>query len=175
MDLNLSKLKELILLICEECRDPDKLGAVKLHKILWFSDGRFFTRTGESITGESYIKKQYGPFSSHLNALVEELQAEHRLYVRDVDFHGLTKKEFIAKGRADRSLFTEKELRIVLENVKNICDDHTAASISEKTHNAVWEAAELNEEIPYEALWAARGGKIPDEIVTWAQEQYVQT
>ena len=173
MSLNRNKLKELILLICRECRDPEKLGAVKLQKILWYSDGRSFTMTGEPITGETYIKGQFGPVSPHVNALVRELEAEGKLTVRDVEYKGYPKKEYIARADADKSLFSEGELNLIKENIRNICEDHTASSISERSHNFVWEAAAMNEPIPYEALWAARGaGWVPEDIMEWAKEQY---
>ena len=173
MSLNRAKLKELILLICRECRDPEKLGAVKLQKILWYSDGRSFTMTGEPITGETYIKGQYGPISPASNALMRELESEGKLVIQDVEFHGKTKKEYIAKADADRTLFTDKELSFVMENIKNICEDHTASSISERSHNLVWEMADMHEPIPYETIWAARGaGYVSDEIMEWAKEQY---
>lgn len=172
MSLNRTKLKELILLICRECRDPEKLGAVKLQKILWYSDSRLFTQIGEPITGETYKKGKYGPISSSAKSLIRELEAEGKLAIREVEYHGYPKVEYIAKADADKGIFSERELRIINENIKNICEDHTANTISEKSHDIVWEAAELNEEIPYEAVWAARGVNVPDEIMEWAKDQY---
>jgi hypothetical protein len=172
MTFDREKLKQLILHVCRECRDTSKLGATKLHKVLWYSDGQYFVRNGEPITGETYIKREYGPFSTHLDALVTELQAEGKLTVREVEFHGKLKKEFIAKTDPNMSHFSEKELLLIRDTIKNVCEDHTATSISEKTHNAVWDAAIMYERIPYEALWAARGATITNEDIAWAKAEY---
>ena len=47
---------------------------------------------------------------------------------------------------------------------------HTAMGISEKTHDVIWELAEIGEEIPYEAMWASRLDGVTKEDVKWAQE-----
>lgn len=129
--------------------------------------------TGQPITGETYIKGQFGPVSPNVNALLGELEAEGKLTIRDVEYKGFPKKEYIAKADPNRGLFSEGELNLISENIRNICEDHTAGSISERSHNLVWEVAEMHEPIPYEAIWAARGaGYVPDEIMEWAKEQY---
>ena len=56
--------------------DPRGLGAVKLHKALWFADTNAFLSWGKPITGAKYIKMKYGPFVLNLDELINELVAE---------------------------------------------------------------------------------------------------
>jgi len=172
MTFNRDKFKALVHYICRACTsDPSKLGKVKLHKILWYSDGSHFVLRGEPITGETYIKKQYGPFAIHLEGAVEDLVREGTLFVHLVSYFGMEKTEFIAKGNSDKGVFSEKELAIVNTNIQQICEDHTAASISERTHNEIWEMAALNEPLPYEALLVARFLKPTEDDFSWAKDE----
>jgi hypothetical protein len=171
MTFNTDKFKALVHYICRACADPSKLGKVKLHKILWYSDGSHFLRRGEPITGETYIKKQYGAFAIHLEDVVAELVHEGRLVVNQVPYFGKEKTEFIAKGDSDKGVFSEKELAIVDTNIEYICEDHTAASISERTHNEIWEMAALNEPLPYEALLVARFLEPTEDDFCWAKDE----
>lgn len=40
------RLKALVQYICYQCHDPSVLGAIKLNKILWYSDVIAFARSG---------------------------------------------------------------------------------------------------------------------------------
>lgn len=168
MKFNREKFKALVHYICRECRDPDKLGMTKLHKILWYSDGQSYVRRGEPITGERYIKMEYGPYADHLSAVLTELQKENKVHTRKVEFQDKEKYEIIGKGQPDTSLFTEKELSLVDGFIKHVTEDHTAESISERTHNAIWKMAIMREEIPYEAL-IAKFVSLNDEDMEWAK------
>src|SRR6266487_3415423 len=46
------KLRELILHICIRSEDDEAFGAVKLNKLLFFSDFHAFLRLGKPITGQ---------------------------------------------------------------------------------------------------------------------------
>lgn len=149
---------------------PDKLGAVKLHKILWYADGEHYARTGVPITSEIYKKNQFGPFAVHLSAIVEELEAQGSLTTGEREFYGQNKKDFIGKGEPDTSVFTEKQLRILDDKIDSICFGHTANSISEKSHNEIWAMAEMGEVIPYEAL-IAKFIPVNADDVAWARAE----
>ena len=60
MQFHREKLKELILHVSKKARLRD-LGSIKLNKVLWFSDITAYLHLGEPITGETYLKRQFGP------------------------------------------------------------------------------------------------------------------
>ena len=69
--LDQRKLKALIHYICYQCHDPSVLGATNLNKILWYSDVIAFARAGASITGETYVKQQFGPVPRHILGILK--------------------------------------------------------------------------------------------------------
>jgi hypothetical protein len=150
--------------------EPDKLGAVKLHKILWFADGEHYVRRGKPITGERYIKEEFGPFATHVPEVVNELQMKGYLQTGEKELFGRVQHVFIGKGEPDKSAFSNRELRIVDDKIGSICYGHTARSISEKSHDEVWSMALMHEEMPYQAL-AARFIQPSPEILSWVKDE----
>jgi hypothetical protein len=50
-----------------------------------------------------------------------------------------------------------------------ICTEHTAQSISDTTHDKIWELAEIGEEIPYYTIFASKLGEINEDDIKWAK------
>ena len=150
---NARKLREAVHFVCKKmAHEPEKLGAVKLQKILWYFDVWSFVMTGSTFTGAVYIKKDYGPYTTAIHAIVNDLKRLGRLHT-DVDdeYYGNEKAVFVGKGSTDLSVFTERERRRLEEITVDICESHSATSISEKSHGPVWRMSTLGEEIPFEA------------------------
>src|SRR6266436_422053 len=110
MEINREKFKSLVHYICWRCSDPTKLGAVKLNKALWRADFRAYLELGEPVTGETYVKRQYGPVPSDILQALRELKDEGKLSIRDVEFYEKEKKEFFALTRPDLSTFDPEEV-----------------------------------------------------------------
>lgn len=162
------KFAALVLYICWRCKaDPSKLGAVKLNKILWLSDFVSYYSSGAPITGVRYIKRQYGPVPGAIVPVLRELEAKHLIEQHSVNFHGRTKKEFSVFREPELGMFQQDELNIVDRMIETVCETHTAKSISEASHDHVWQAAEDGEEIPYFTIFA-RPGAITDDEREWA-------
>ena len=174
MNFNQEKFKALVHYVCRTCIDPSKLSATKLHKILWLADVYAYKHCGTPVTGETYKKNLYGPFSTHLDTIVSQLQKENLLFVHEVNLDwGESKKrrEFIGKGDVNKSLFSERELQIINDARDYVCENHTAVSISDKTHDAIWEMALMHEPIPYEAMLVSRLAKVTEEDIEWAKSE----
>jgi len=172
MEFNKEKFKNLVHYICRsKATEPEKLGKTKLHKILWYSEGRSFLLRGEILTGGSYIKKQYGPFSPNLDEILNELKTEGLLTIHPVDFYGKEQIQLIGKGAPDTSLFTDKQLRTIDNVVEQICEDHTAQSISDKSHGEIWRIAADGEPLPFEAVLVENLAPISDEDIEWAKAE----
>lgn len=166
------KYKALVHYICSTSKDPNKLGSTKLHKILWLTDMLAFLNYNKPITNEVYIKKQFGPFSSHLDIVVKELEQEKRLHVREIMWaENKTKLEFIAIGEPEKELFSAEEIRLINDIHAYVSEDHTADSISELTHNDIWKMTYLNDPIPYEAILVSKLAKVTKKDLEWAKEE----
>lgn len=165
--LNQEKLKELVLYICQQANQKD-FGATKLNKILWFADRTAYLTYGSSITGETYVKRQFGPAPKHLLRMQDELIAAKRLETREVQHFGKIRREFRALSPVDFSHFSAGEISLVDEIIQIICDKFTARSISEASHDDIWEMAQMGEEIPYCTVFADELGEIDDADMRWA-------
>lgn len=164
-----AKFTELVHYICHKS-DHDKLGAVKLNKILWFSDVLNFLGWGASITGETYIKRQRGPVPGHVLQTLEKLRNEGALSIAEKPMYGYTKREFVSLKEPNIDFFKAHEISLIDEVIETITNNHTATSISELTHDDIWEMAEIGEAIPYETIMVANLGEIDENDIAWANE-----
>lgn len=169
MSFNYEKFKDLVHYICHMA-DRDELGAIKLNKILWFSDMATYVKHGESLTGATYIKRQFGPVPRDILQALGELASEGKMIVREVPYFGNTKREFISLTEPYINRFDASEISLVANIMHHICHHHTAESISDKTHDIIWELAKMGEEIPYYAIYGAQIGEISDEDIQWGRE-----
>lgn len=172
-DYDPARLKQLFHYVIRAAGARPGFGAVKLYKVAWFSDARAYMLYGRSITGATYIKKEFGPIPKHGRgiraALVKEgLISEHR---SKVDYEGWTFRSLRDPGPLE---FDSKELEIINYWIKHIDEDHTAGSISDLTHDYGWEIADIGEELPMAAFMANRVREPTDDEMdtfkTWARE-----
>src|SRR5258707_6058665 len=98
MDFDREKFKALVHYVCWSRKDDtSKLGSTKLNKILWLSDFVKYYRSGASITGARYVKRQFGPVPRAIMPVLAELESEGAVFTREVPFHGRTKTDFLVK------------------------------------------------------------------------------
>lgn len=127
--------------------EPDKLGSVRLHKILWYTEVQALRRLGQAVAGETFRKEQFGPFSVNLTNVVTDLKSAGLLTIRKATVEFET-DQYIGKGQPDRTALTDDQWRILDQTMERIVEDHSAGSISEKSHGPIWEAVELHELMP---------------------------
>jgi hypothetical protein len=166
--LDREKLKEAVWLIAAHC-PPEELGNVKLHKILYFSDMLFFLHEGQPITGVEYLKQKFGPTARHLTLATSELVSEGKLEISEVEYFGLYKKNYIPKAEFRRRRLSEKEASLIVE-VADFVRGKSAKEISELSHNAAWEAAEMGEVLPYFTALRLIPTEVTDSDRAWAIE-----
>lgn len=169
MKFNYEKFRDLVHYICH-IADRDELGAVKLNKILWFADMITYVNKGKSLTGSVYVKRQLGPVPIEILRALEDLEAAQKMIVRDIPCFGNTKRDFISLTEPNISHFDALEISLVADITHHICHHHTAGSISEKTHDIIWQLAAMGEEIPYCAVYGAQLGEITQEDIKWGKE-----
>lgn len=165
-----AKFKALVHYVIAKA-EPSRLGSVCLNKILWYLDTLSYRATGTSITGETYIKRQHGPVPKHVLAVLGELEHEQAIVIRNRERFGYPMTDFISVKDPHASLLkllSAADMEMADDVRQYICDEHTAASISELSHDQIWEAANIGEEIPLAASLAAAPGEVTDELLKWA-------
>lgn len=163
-----TSLKNLVHYVCWKANDPTKLGATKLNKILWFIDSWSYRANGCSISGAKYEKRQYGPVPKCVLDAIEELQEEKKIIVRNTDYYWRVKRDYIALSEPHTAELSENDRSRIDDITSHICNNHTAVSISEVSHDLIWDAAKPGEEIPLYAVLAATPGEITEDDMNWA-------
>ena len=166
----MSKFKALVHEIIHRCRShPHRLGAVRLNKVLWFSDVYAYKYLGQSISGEVYVKRERGPVPKRILHALDELQKEGTIRIEEPT-HILDTRRFHSLHRPGSNVLAEDEENIVtavLDGVLGL----TANEASEASHGLAWETAEMGEEIPFYATLAETPGEYTDEIMSWAKSE----
>ena len=165
-----SKFKSLVhYVVSRRCNSPDTLGAVKLNKIMWLSDLTSYYERGKPITTSRYIKRAYGPVPASIMPVLRDLEREGAITVTDAPIHNKRKTEYrVHVPMTSTDFLAPEELAIVNGVIDHICDEHTAKSISEASHDHIWMAAADGEEIPLFTVFS-RPGKVSDTDKVWAQ------
>lgn len=167
------KLKELILYVSFRSANDPRFGAVKLNKILFFSDFETYRRLGEPITGATYQHLDEGPAARALVPVREELLAEEAIRISRQEYFGSEQQRIEALRPPRLDLFTIAELEIV-EEVLGSLWELNAKQVSDLSHDEpAWRLTRSGEDIPYSAAWlspepitpelVAIGQKIADE------------
>ncbi len=169
IEFNEEKFKNLILYVCSKC-DPKELGSTKLNKVLWYSDMFSYLYLEKPITGETYIKLQFGPVPKDILTIIAEMKCADQIVIKDAELFGYGKKEYIALKKPDLASFSANEISLVDDLIEYVCREHTAKEISEESHDEIWKLAEIGEEIPYYAFLASKRGEIDKEDIEWAMK-----
>lgn len=141
------KFLDVIHLICHRI-DAAELGRVKLHKALYFSDMIWFADRLRPLPGVEYQKQAFGPTAKHLAWGLRELEHRGRILVRGRDYFGHRKFDFISQAEPDFSRLSADEVQLI-GDVADFVSARSAKQISDLSHNAAWEIAEIGETIPY--------------------------
>jgi hypothetical protein len=168
MQFDREKFKSLLHYVIARAGDRDGFGAVKLYKVLWFSDARAYMLHGAPITGETYIREKYGPLPMHAQGVLNELAQQNTIRVWSDVFHNRQIRRFSSLTNPDKLTLPKEQRAIVEYWIKHIAEDHTAESISEQSHDLAWELAELKEPIPYHAIFASRIRDPEGKELEWA-------
>ncbi len=170
MEFDRQKLKTLVHYVIWRAGNAPDFGAVKLNKVLWFSDARAFEAFGKLITGETYIRKKFGPVPTHVDSVLNELADEETIEIWKERFHEFQITRYAAVAPPDMTTFTVDELGFIDWWIKHVSEEHTAASISEKSHDYGWQIARDGEELPFTAFLASRIRLLREgEELEWAR------
>lgn len=168
MAFDREKFKTLVHYVIWRVGERPWFGAVKLNKVLWFSDTEAFAHTGKPITGAAYTRHQFGPVPKAIMPIRSELEREGAIAVTRVN--KLDRMTPLKKPEGVRSLFTDAEMAIVDYWIEHIATYETATSISAKSHDYAWQIASLGEPLPMTASLAVRIRAPVGAEMEWAKE-----
>jgi hypothetical protein len=148
------KFKELILYVSSKCANMHYFGAVKLNKVLFFSDFMAYGLHGKPITGAAYIRLEKGPAPKALVPIRNEMVEHGDAVIVPVRVFNRTQQRLVPKREPNVSIFSPDELKLVDDVIEALCNT-TADQTSELSHerSAGWKLVEDREEIPYESVF----------------------
>lgn len=153
-------LRELMLYVAQHCATDPTFGAVKLNKILWWSDFLAYVKFGTPITGVAYQRLQNGPAPRMFVPVRDELIEDGSAVISpESSIPGFTRNRLVPLRAPDLSLFTADKIALVNSVIEFIWNE-TAATVSWLSHGKAWTVAENGEDIPYEAVF------LSDDAVT---------
>jgi hypothetical protein len=162
-----AKLRELILYIAERSAGDAFFGAVKLNKILFYSDFWAYGHFGTSITGSVYFRLPHGPAPRRLLPVKEAMLRDGDIEEVPVQRYVYTQKRIQAKRLANLDAFTAEQIALV-EEVLEALRSHTALTASELSHDFIgWRLVEDGEEIPYEAVFLSDVRPDEEHLIRW--------
>ena len=165
------KFKALVLYILWRAGGVPAFGATKLNKVVWFSEARCFEALGKEITGETFIREKFGPVPRHIKGVLRELTESGQVQAWTEPYHEHQIQRYSVANPPDISTFSPQELSFIDWWIKHISEEHTARSISDKSHDYGWQIAEMGETLPLHAVLASRIREPTAEEVEWAQQQ----
>lgn len=171
MNFNRAKLKALVLYVVWKTGRREGFGATKLNKVLWFADARHYMMYGKPITGETYIRKKFGPVPEHIEEICKDLEKNGQISKLTEKYHGKDLKRYVTGSPPSVDLFSAEELSVIDWWVKSIDEEHSATSISEKSHDYAWKIAGEGEALPLFAMFASRIRAPLGEELEWAKQE----
>jgi len=168
---NKDKFKTLVLYVIWRTGELRDFGSTKLNKVLWFSDARAFEAFGKAVTGETYIREKFGPVPQHILPTLEELHSDGLIQAWREPFFDFEISRYRAHMPPDTSVFTADELGIIDWWIKHVAEEHTAASISEASHDYAWKIARLGEVLPYQAFLTRRIRQPSGKELDWVKAE----
>jgi len=127
-------------------------GAKKLAKMLYELDFDVYEEQGQSLTGDTYVKEQYGPLPKRFYEILQKMKDEGYLMYEQkaIDFNGYKKDLIEAQRDFDPTVFTAQELE-ALQEVTNKWAEFSAKTMENISHyDAPWLCAKRHrEELDY--------------------------
>lgn len=164
IEFNEQKFKELVLYIALRSDDDKRFGAVKLNKILFYSDFNAYRELGKPITGAAYQHLGEGPAPRELLPARKKMTDLNELKTEPRRYFGKVQKRLVALRPPDLSIFTTDEIRIVDEIITTFWE-YSGAELSERTHREYgWRLTDESETIPYTAAFFSEEPLSQDQI-----------
>jgi hypothetical protein len=159
IDIPHDKFRELLVYLWQLGANDERLGAIKLNKLLYYSDKEAYLKLGRSITGTRYQHLPEGPAPRAIPPVNEKLVQEGRIRPDPRPVGNWTQNRMEVLEPADISAFSSEELAIVHDVVKRYWY-LTGTEMSTLSHGEWgWRLTTDFEDIPLRTAWLS-----PEEL-----------
>jgi hypothetical protein len=162
------RFSQLILFIAERCESDPTFSAIKLNKILFYSDFESYARFGTPITGVAYQKLPQGPAAKAMPRVLDEMQQDKLIRIIKEAVRGAAVRERVVPIRPPADPIFDREQIDIVEQYIRLFWKRSANWVSKYSHGMAWKLAEMNALIPYDAVF------ISDALVTQPEVDHVK-
>lgn len=148
----------------------DRLGAVKLAKIMWLADIISQRQRRKTITGiQQYRRLPQGPVPTQVRAVLNDLVLNQSILERDVDYYGKSKKELISLREPDLSSLSAEDVDILNRSMQ-VIEPLSASEVSKASHDIYWEEVPPNGMMSVDAA-SVSPNLIEEDDLDWANAE----
>ncbi|MGJ3264464.1 MAG: Panacea domain-containing protein [Salinarimonas sp.] len=141
---------------------------MKLNKVLWYADLEHHRRHGRSLTGlRDYVRLPMGPVPPTIKAALARLVADGAIAERRTPVFDFEHREFVWLREPEIESFSADEIDILNRVIEAVCG-HTAAAVSDATHDALWQELANGAPMPIGAAAVRARAPGPDDL-DWAR------
>ncbi len=152
-DLNVKKIKNILLYILERCAGKPNVGETVLYKLLYFSDFNYYELYEEHLSGARYRKLPFGPVPKKIDSVINAMIKEGQLQRINTVYHDFPQKRYLPLEKADLTTLKASE-KDVIDKVIDQFSDWSARGISDYSHKDMpWLATQAGKEINYELVF----------------------
>lgn len=147
--INEKKYKNAVLFFAKRIQNGT-LGKVKLMKLLYYLDFDFFEKYGRSVTGDEYLRFEYGPVPRMGEKVLKQMTGKELKITRRKIATGVNDQLHIeAVKDFDVDVFTKEEL-LMLEEIADKWEKFTGTEMKNASHGeAPWIATKPNDVVDY--------------------------
>jgi len=149
--VNPEKLREVLLYILEKVGAKPNVGETVLYKLLYFIDFDYYEKTGQSITGLSYVRNHYGPTPALVDfqGVVGGMKEKEELEVFETKYFSNSQKKYLPLRSANLEDISAKELQHIDETLARL-GDKSASELTDLSHkDTPWRVAKQGKPIDY--------------------------
>jgi len=169
VNFNVEKALNAVIYITKHLRRKD---FHKIFKILYFSDREHLINYGRAITGDVYIKMEYGPVPSNLYDIFKSVRGDS--YFKD---NGQFSQYFSVVGRdiikpnknEDLTELSKSDIKHIDDAIR-IYGEMSMKEITDKSHDYAWINTLPNCEMDLRNIIIEAGGD--DEYIQFVKENY---
>ena len=161
--LRWEKLAAAVAYLAQHSLHDDRFGETKLVKLLYYADCAAYQRTGEPITGTTYIRMSHGPYPDEWQVNKRQLEDSGIIQVVNENISTThTRQRALAGANGSFDALTDQDKTFLDEQLRRF-REFTANAIEEYSHQDVaWHITGQGAPMPYELSGIRRPGP-PDE------------
>jgi len=161
------KLAQMLLYVAQKLAGDRCNGKTKIHKILFFSDFEAYRQTGQSISGENYIKYDQGPFLPAVEPTVQKM-TNRNLAAWELPNDSGEIRLALRTTAIKTNLLSEREIAIIDSTISGFWG-WSAGAVSNRSHRLFgWLTTPNGQVIAYNSSYVGDPRPLNHEENAWA-------